>query len=63
MNHLKQFADGLELGLRRFKREWFKVIDELGQDWFARFGIVAIAGIFLWPLLSCLAELVARYFQ
>jgi hypothetical protein len=69
MNHLKQFADGMKFGLREFKRELFKTIDELeqvdefGHDGFVRFGVVAITVTVLWPLISFLAEISWRYFQ
>jgi hypothetical protein len=63
MNHLKQFTDGLEHGLREVERQWFKTMDDVGQEELVRLGIVAIAIIFLWPLLSCLAEFAVAHFQ
>jgi hypothetical protein len=63
MNYVKEFIDGLKQGLGRFEHEWFKATDELGQDGFDRLCMVAIAVIFVWPLLSFFAELAERWFH
>jgi hypothetical protein len=60
---VKEFIDGLKQGFGRFEQEWFKVTDEAGQDGFLRFGMVTIAVIFVWPLLSFFADVAVRWFQ